>query len=218
MLIIQKKDNYTSKQRRQSRTIRTHGSLDVESISDATNSTINSLESNDRLLHSQEPENEHVNDDGLLEGDDDNNEQVSSNIMRIAKQSKLYKNQEIEEVCADTVQCVQRYLRRIYRQVKFFSDTKEDYKEPCFVSKDGRKKQTVVLCEWILENIKRDKVSIEEKIRFWKTYRKQIKTDINKMRQNDMNGFNKKFKKGEYRLLNNIYNVNPITYNPSTYF
>ena len=204
MLIIQKKDNYTSKQR-QSRTIRTHGSLDVESISDATNSTINSLESNDRLLHSQEPENEHVNDYGLLEGDDDNNEQVSSNIMRIAKQSKLYKNQEIEEeVCADTVQCVQRYLRRIYRQVKFFSDTKEDYKEPCFVSKDGRKKQTVVLCEWILENIKRDKVSIEEKIGFWKTYRKQIKTDINKMRQNDMNGFNKKFKKGEYHLLNNI--------------
>ena len=193
--------------------------MDVESISDATNSTINSLESNDRLLHSQEPENEHVNDYGLLEGDDDNNEQVSSNIMRIAKQSKLYKNQEIEEeVCADTVQCVQRYLRRIYRQVKFFSDTKEDYKEPCFVSKDGRKKQTVVLCEWILENIKRDKVSIEEKIGFWKTYRKQIKTDINKMRQNDMNGFNKKFKKGEYHLLNNIYNVKPITYNPSTYF
>ena len=51
-----KKATYTSKQS-QSRTRSNHESLDVESVSDATNGTINSLESNDRLLQSQEPEN-----------------------------------------------------------------------------------------------------------------------------------------------------------------
>ena len=52
------------------------------------------------------------------------------------------------------------------------------------------------MCEWILDNIKQDRVSLDEKIRFWKTYRKLIKTDVNKMRQSDMNSFSKKFKKG----------------------
>ena len=171
--------------------------MDKESASDSISGTNDEL-----VLQSQEQENDQVTVYGVYEDDDDSaDKQDGSNIMSIAKQSRLYKNQEVEEeICADTVQCVQRYLRRIYRQVKFFSDTKEDYKEPCFVSKEGRKKQTVVLCEWILENIKRDKVSIEEKIGFWKTYRKQIKTDINKMRQNDMNGFSKKFKKGKFQF------------------
>ena len=68
--------------------------------------------------------------------------------MKLAKQAKLYRNPDVEEeICADTIQCIQRYLRRIYRQVKFFSDIKDDYKEPCFISKEGRNKQTVVLCE-----------------------------------------------------------------------
>ena len=117
-------------------------------------------------------------------------------VMKLAKQAKFYRSSEEEESCSDTVQCIQRYLRRIYRQVKFFSDTRDNFKEPDFVSPQGRKKQTVVLCEWILENLKRDKTMLEEKVIFWKTYRKQIKSDLKKMRQTDVNGFSKKFKKG----------------------
>ena len=51
----------------------------------------------------------------------------------------------------DTMQCIQKYLRRIYRQVKFFSNTKQEFKQPYFVSEEGKKKQTVVLCNWILD-------------------------------------------------------------------
>ena len=134
-----------------------------------------------------------------LEQDCFNEEKESFVVMKLAEQSNLYKrSNEEEEYCTDTVHCIQRYLKRIYRQVNFFSDSKEDYKEPCFVTTDGRKKQTVVLCEWILDNIKRDRVSLDEKIKFWKTYRKLIKTDVNKMRQSDMNSFSKKFKKVKY--------------------
>ena len=129
----------------------------------------------------------------------------SETVLKLAKQSQLYKHTATEDVCDDTVQCIQRYLRRIYRQVKFFSDSKEEYKEPCFVSEEGRKKQTVTLCEWILENIKRDRVTLEEKIRFWKTYRRQIKSNINQMRQTDMNGFSRKFKKGKLTVFFFIY-------------
>ena len=69
------------------------------------------------------------------------------------------------------------------------------------MSEEGRKKQTVTLCKWILENIKRDRVTLEEKIRFWKTYRRQIKSNINQMRQTDMNGFSRKFKKGKLTVF-----------------
>ena len=178
--------------------------------------------SDDMQLHSQEGEettqrtssysNKH-NSGFLQENDDDDNEDSSDfedssddnhkkssvTVMKLAKQSNLYKKSSIaEEYNIDTMQCIQRYLKRIYRQVKFFSDTKEDYKEPCFITEEGRKKQTVVLCEWILQNINRKNDTLEEKIRFWMTYRKQIKMELNRMRQTDMNTFSKKFKKGTY--------------------
>ena len=74
-------------------------------------------------------------------------------IMALARQAKAYRDNNMEEYQKDTMQCIQKYLRRIYRQVKFFSNTKQEFKQPCFVSEEGKKKQTVVLCNWILDNI-----------------------------------------------------------------
>ena len=83
----------------------------------------------------------------------------------------------------------------IYRS-SFPASKQEDYKEACYVT-TGQKNETVILCEWILEdNMKQDMVSLEEKIRFWNTHRKHIKMNVNKIRQTDMNSFSKKFKKG----------------------
>ena len=54
-----------------------------------------------------------------------NNEQDSfeamvnsgSEIVNLARQSKLYKSSKQEEICTDTVMCIQRYLKNVFRQV-----------------------------------------------------------------------------------------------------
>ena len=128
-------------------------------------------------------------------------EENNGKIMALARQAKAYRDNKMEEFTKDTMQCIQKYLRRIYRQVKFFSDTKLDFKQPCFVSEEGKKKQTVVLCNWILDNIWQDKLQVEDKVKFWLTYGKHVKNDLNKMRQTDINMFSKMFKKGENNSL-----------------
>ena len=131
-------------------------------------------------------------EDGSLDGSESSNEELG----KLAKQAMVYRNSGTEVICSDTIQCVQRYLRKIYQQVKFFSDNKHDFKEPCFITMEGRKKQSVVICEFLLKNIKNDNsISVENKVIFWKTYQKQIKEDVNKMRMADTNGFSRKFKK-----------------------
>ena len=58
-----------------------------------------------------------------------------------------------------------------------------------------------VLDNWILDNIQQDKLQVEDKIKFWLTYGKHIKNDLNKMRHTDINMFSKMFKKGENNSL-----------------
>lgn len=40
-------------------------------------------------------------------------------IMKLAIQSKLYKSSRQDEICTDTLQCIQRYTRKVFRQVSF---------------------------------------------------------------------------------------------------
>ena len=42
-----------------------------------------------------------------------------SEIMNLAKQLKIYKSYKQEEICTDTVMCIQRYLKNIFRQVRY---------------------------------------------------------------------------------------------------
>ena len=78
--------------------------------------------------------------------------------MALARQAKAYRDNRIEEHGIDKMKFIQKYLRRIYRQVKLLSDSNQDFKLPCFVSEEGKKKQTVVLCNWILDNIQQEKL------------------------------------------------------------
>ena len=59
-----------------------------------------------------------------------------------------------------TKNTIQRYLKKVYRQIKFLSDNRAMFAEPDFVQMkrrgfDGimRESQTVQICDWILENI-----------------------------------------------------------------
>ena len=69
-------------------------------------------------------------------GDDDEDtfDQMNtstSEILNLARQSKLYKNSKQEEICTDAVQCIQRYLRTIYRHVSILFDNHLHYTMPC---------------------------------------------------------------------------------------
>ena len=77
--------------------------------------------------------------------------------------------------------------------VKFFSDDKDDFKEPDFVTKKGRERQTSRICMYLFKMLKQRDGEILELISFWKTYRKIVKKDLNKMRASDINSFKVKF-------------------------
>lgn len=83
-------------------------------------------------------------------------------------------------------------------KVKFFSDSKEEFEKPCFVTEEGRSKQTVMICNYLLKSMRRENESLKSRIYFWKTYGRQVKSVLTKMRMADINSFQKKFKAGEY--------------------
>jgi len=80
--------------------------------------------------------------------------------------------------------------------VKFFSDNKDDFKEPDFVTKTGKERQTSRICMYLFKMLKQKDGDFLDLISFWKTYRKIVKTDLNKMRKSDIKAFKAKFIKG----------------------
>lgn len=74
-------------------------------------------------------------------------------ITRMTQQDDLYNNGPSERECADTKESIQRYLRRIFRQVKFPTDNGKAFKEPNFVGDKDNESQTIQICNWILKHI-----------------------------------------------------------------
>ena len=132
-------------------------------------------------------ENDTINENGTI-------------ITKLRLQQKLYNTGPSEDYCSDTEKCLQRYFKTIYRQVKFFTDTKEDIKCPNFVvaeiSNNSDDKQIIQICTWLLMNIGKGHYGLEEKIMFWKTYWKMIYKEISKLRMGDTNKFKTRFIKG----------------------
>ena len=76
------------------------------------------------------------------------------------RQREIYASSVKEEMDTGTKNTIQRYLKKVYRQIKFLSDNRAAFTEPDFVQMkrrgfDGimRESQTVQICDWILENI-----------------------------------------------------------------
>ena len=72
---------------------------------------------------------------------------------KLDEQEELYKNGDKEKLCSDTKKTLQRYLRKLFCQVKFPADSDHDYKYPCFIITKHPVKQTVTICEWLLAKI-----------------------------------------------------------------
>lgn len=82
-----------------------------------------------------------------------------STMEELAIQEELYASDEKEPIDIDTWNTMKRYLKRVYRQVKFFSDPKKMFDEPNFVQpmiRDGSGEteiQSVSVCNWILKQL-----------------------------------------------------------------
>ena len=127
-------------------------------------------------------------------------------VTKLNQQQILYDTGPLEDYCSDTEKCLQRYFKTIYRQVKFFSDSKEDIKCPNFVvaenSNSSEMKQTVQICTWLLTNTGKGHYGFEQKIMFWKTYWRMIYKEISKLRMGDTNKFKTRFINSTYQNLN----------------
>ena len=90
----------------------------------------------------------------------ENNDIVSTisetaTVNKIQLQEEIYNNEEKEEKNIDTQKTIQRQMKKIFRQCKFPSDTKNVFYKPNFVTgnMNGEKTQTVQICEWIWDKI-----------------------------------------------------------------
>ena len=90
----------------------------------------------------------------------DGNEDVCSDtthseiLSELAEQDTIYVGGDHEHKHKETEKSIQRYLKKNYRNLKFFSDTKINYDEPNFVySSNRQKQQSVQICEYLLKNL-----------------------------------------------------------------
>ena len=77
----------------------------------------------------------------------------SEAIISLANQSDLYSNPHQEEVKPDTEKTLQRYIKKIFRQVKFLTDVGREYNEPNFVNTMIEKSQSAEICEYLWKSL-----------------------------------------------------------------
>ena len=68
----------------------------------------------------------------------------------LVEQSEYYENLDAEITKKDTEKTLQSYLKKIFRQVKFLTESGKNYREPNFVQHvHGQKSQSAELCEYL---------------------------------------------------------------------
>ena len=69
-------------------------------------------------------------------------------------QKALYDGVEKETYKKDTEKTIQRYMKKVFRQVKFLTDSGKEFKEPNFVAHvHGIKSQAVQICEYLWSSL-----------------------------------------------------------------
>ena len=68
-------------------------------------------------------------------------------------QEGYYRSHEQESLNKDTLKTIQGYLKTIFRQAKFLSDTGNEYNEPKFVTSNGYRSQSVQICEYLWKKL-----------------------------------------------------------------
>ena len=72
----------------------------------------------------------------------------------LVDQSEYYETLEPEVKTKDSEKTMQSYLKKIFRQVKFLTDSGKNYREPNFIQHvHGQSSQTVELCNYLWEKL-----------------------------------------------------------------
>ena len=166
----------------------------------------------DHLLHLEDPSLiEPVQEQEITRRPNENNCSDSGEygtVMDVNKLMKLhiqfYDNEEREEPTLDDIKCVKRYIKQIYRNVKFPSDNTYDFNKPCFVYQIvdpmGTKKdwpQTITIANMLMsEKESGRKFSLKSKIYWWKGYREVVRKEFNRLRQAEIRAFQSRFVDG----------------------
>ena len=92
--------------------------------------------------------------------DDDNGDEISImtesvTLGQMNLQEEYYGSSEKEDLKVDTLKTIQIYLKKIFRQAKFLSDTRKQFKEPHFVSTNRVRSQSVEICEYLWKTLSR---------------------------------------------------------------
>ena len=103
-------------------------------------------------------EKSNMHDDGSDEVEVDDSDEISMmtesvTLCQMNLQEEYYKSDEKEELKMDTLKTIQTYVKKIYRQAKFLSDTGNNFKEPNFVNTTGLRPQSVEICEYLWKSL-----------------------------------------------------------------
>ena len=103
---------------------------------------------------------DNTRDDNITEIDiEDDSDEVSDTtesviITSLVEQADFYEGRESEPRKKDTEKTIQTYIKKIYRQVKFLTDSGKNYKEPNFVQHvHEQKSQAAQLCEYFWKSL-----------------------------------------------------------------
>ena len=101
--------------------------------------------------------NDELNDESDTVDDEDGDEIsiITESVIlgQMNLQEEYYGNNEKEELKVDTLKTIQSYLKKIFRQAKFLSDTGKQFKEPNFVHTNGVRTQSVEICEYLWKSL-----------------------------------------------------------------
>ena len=80
----------------------------------------------------------------------------SATVNLLTMQAEYYDSDEKETLKMDTLKTIQTYLKKIFRQAKFLSDTGTSFNKPNFVLQNGVKSQSVEICEYLWKSLGKD--------------------------------------------------------------
>lgn len=108
-------------------------------------------------------ENSHTLNDGSDEVEIEDGNEISMmtesvTLCQMNLQEEYYASDEKEELKMDTLKTIQTYVKKIFRQAKFLSDTGSNFKEPNFVNTTGVRSQSVEICEYLWKSLGKRKI------------------------------------------------------------
>lgn len=134
------------------------------------------------------------------------NDGESDPIKLVEAQRVFYSNAMKVLPRGDDVKVVKRYVKEVYRNMKFPSDDKHDFHQPAFVLEIVEPlridfPQTITLANYLMSQKEpTTKFDLKGKIYWWKGYRDIVRKEMNRLRQAEVRAFKARFVNSKLQL------------------